>query len=118
MTSCCVCGKSLPRLIGGSGYTDLLEVGHTYCDLHNPWIGDDPVFLVSCFSTLEEGWEDLDRVIRQTAGHNISYSAASKPPGTAGVREHHWELRSFEEARMLKLKLEGIPGLEVDLRER
>ena len=74
------------------------------------------MFEVKCFSKLDEEWEERDAQLTRLAGGK-GRAMFTSTTGGGKVVDHSWTVRSFQEAQMLKGKLETVGGVRVTIRE-
>lgn len=75
------------------------------------------MFVVTSTSPLDESWEERDMLIRSKVGKKSTSSGASSTAGR-GVRNHFWEVATFDEAMTIREVLDSIPDVTATIREK
>ncbi len=76
------------------------------------------MFEVRTKSPMDEGWQDREAIIFEAAGCESDFSGAGIGPLHCHGRDHGWNVKTFEEARAMKLRLDALPDVNATIRER
>jgi hypothetical protein len=67
---------------------------------------------------MDDDWLERDLQIVKAAGKNSHFSGAGVGDNQCAGRDHGWEVKTIEEAKALKARLDKVPLVKCTIREK